>query len=64
MKLCKCEEEIPVARYKLGYRTCIYCGEKEAKKETEHKKSCVAPAYNKGAYQYIGSREAARDVGK
>jgi len=64
MKLCKCEEEIPLERYKLGYRTCIYCGEKTAKIEIERKKLCVAPAYNKGAYQYIATVEQARDAGK
>jgi len=64
MKLCKCEEEIPLERYKLGYRTCIYCGETEARKEIEFKKQCIAPAYNKGAYQYIASIEEAMDAGK
>lgn len=64
MKFCKCEEEIPEARYLLGYRTCICCGEKEAKKEIERKRSCIAPAYNKGAYQYIYSEEEARDAGR
>ena len=32
--------------------------------EIERKKSCIAPAYNKGAYQYIASPEAAKDAGK
>lgn len=64
MKVCKCEEEIPEARYKLGYRTCISCGEKIARKEIERKKQCVAPAYNKGAYQYIDSYEEALDIGR
>lgn len=32
--------------------------------EIERKKSCIAPAYNKGAYQYIASEEAAKDAGK
>ena len=64
MKLCKCEEEIPQARWNLGYRVCVYCGEKEARKEIERKKKCTAPAYNKGAYQYIDSYEEAMDIGK
>lgn len=38
--------------------------ELEAQQEIERKKQCVAPAYNKGAYQYIGSREQAKDIGK
>ena len=64
MKLCECEEEIPIARYNLGYRTCVECGEKLAKKEIERKRSCVAPAYNKGAYQYIATYEEALDIGR
>lgn len=35
-----------------------------AQKEIERKKQCVAPAYNKGAYQYVGSEEQAEWVGK
>lgn len=35
-----------------------------AQQEILRKKSCVAPAYNKGAYQYISSEEQARDAGK
>ena len=36
---------------------------KEAK-EIERKSKCLAPAYNKGAVQYIGSEDAAKDAGK
>lgn len=36
---------------------------KEAE-EIERKSKCLAPAYNKGAVQYIGDAEAARDAGK
>ena len=32
--------------------------------EIERKSKCLAPAYNKGAVQYIGDAEAARDAGK
>lgn len=35
-----------------------------AQKEIERKKQCVAPAYNKGAYQYVGSEEQAKWIGK
>lgn len=35
-----------------------------AQQEILRKKSCVAPAYNKGAYQYIASEEQAKDAGK
>ena len=32
--------------------------------EIVRKSKCLAPAYNKGAVQYIGSEDAARDAGK
>lgn len=36
----------------------------EEAKEIERKSKCLAPAYNKGAYQYVGSVEAAHDSGR
>lgn len=38
--------------------------EEAARQEIERKKTCIAPAYNKGAYQYIASEEMAKDAGK
>ena len=38
-------EDIPLQRYQLGYRTCLTCGEKQAKKV----KHTVAPM-NKSNY--------------
>ena len=38
-------EDIPIQRYRLGYRTCLTCGEEQAKKV----KHCVAPL-NKSNY--------------
>lgn len=38
--------------------------EAAAQAEIERKKNCIAPAYSKGAYQYIGSEEMARYAGK
>ena len=61
---CECGETFPKARFDLGFKTCLRCGESKAQKEIEFKRTCVAPAYNKGAYQYIGSEEMARDAGK
>ena len=34
-------EDIPLQRYALGYRTCLTCGEKQAKKV----KHCTAPMH-------------------
>lgn len=32
-------------------------------KEIVRKSKCLAPAYNKGAYQYVGSEQSAKDAG-
>ena len=32
--------------------------------EKARKAKCSAPAYNKGAYQYVGTVQAARGVGR
>ena len=36
----------------------------ETKDEVIRKSKCLAPAYNKGALQYISSEEAAKDIGR
>lgn len=36
----------------------------EAAEEIVRKSKCLAPAYNKGAVQYIGSEDAAKDAGR
>ena len=64
MKLCACTEEISKERYSLGYRTCIRCGEALAALEATRRKKCVAPLYNKGAYQYISTLDQVEDIGK
>lgn len=33
-------------------------------KEVLRKSKCLAPAFNKGAYQFVGDGDAARDAGK
>lgn len=60
----ECGEEYNIKRKNLGYTTCLDCGDKHAQKQIEHKKKCSAPAYNKGAYQYVGSKQDARWVGR
>ena len=44
---------VPEPRARLGYTTCIDCGERVASDLAERRKKQIAPAYNKGAYQYI-----------
>ena len=60
----ECWEEYSPKRKELGHKTCLECGEANAKKEIERKAKCTAPAYNKGAYQYVGTRSAALGVGR
>lgn len=64
--LCKdCLENIvPKARRKLGYKTCLSCGEIAAKVESTRRKKQVSIPYNKGPYMYIGSLEQVKDLGK
>ncbi|QXV77276.1 hypothetical protein bas31_0070 [Escherichia phage DaisyDussoix] len=38
--------------------------ERKAQEEIERKKLCTAPAYNKGAYQYVSDAEQAKMVGR
>ncbi len=60
----RCGDEYNPKRRALGYETCLSCGGKAAKVEMIRKAKCTAPAYNKGAYQYIGTRQAALGVGR
>lgn len=65
MPICaKCHEKYPAERKRLGYNTCLECGETEADKEAIRKSRCTAPLYNKGAYGYIYSKQDAHDAGK
>ena len=38
--------------------------EEGAGREIIRRSKCLAPAYNKGAYQYIGTEEMAHDAGR
>ncbi len=59
-----CSNEFPLKRKKLGYNTCIDCGDKIAHKEAIRKSKCTAPLFNKGAYQYIGNIEVVKYIGR
>jgi len=60
----ECWDEYSIRRKELGYKTCLECGEANARVEVARKAKCTAPGYNKGAYQYVGTVEAARGVGR
>ena len=60
----KCHKQrIPEGRSKLGYVTCLDCGESIAKERAEKRKKQVAPTYNKGAYQVISKKDI-KDIGR
>ena len=60
----KCFVSFPEKRKLLGYKTCIICGDKEASKEAIRKSKCIAPLFNKGAYQYIGNVDVVKSIGR
>lgn len=45
-------EDIPVERFRLGYKTCMTCGEKQARTESRQKASMCIPI-NKSTPTYI-----------
>ena len=59
-----CGEKFSQERKALGYEHCIKCGDTYAKAEMIRKSKCVAPAFNKGAYQYIGTFADAKQIGR
>jgi ribosomal protein L37AE/L43A len=59
-----CGEDYPRKRLDLGYLSCLDCGQKHAEAEKAYKAKCTAPAYNKGAYMYIGSADAVKGIFK
>lgn len=54
------------SRWKNPYREDEDLAERErvAQEQAEEKKKRIAPAYGKGAYQYLTGPEGARDAGK
>lgn len=60
--------KIPIMPNELGRRSMVakvQNGEIQGAEAEEimRKSKCLAPAYNKGAYQYVGSTQNARDAG-
>lgn len=60
----ECGVEYSTKRASLGYSTCLECGANEATIERRRRAKCVAPAYNKGAYQYVPTIDVAREIGR
>lgn len=59
-----CGDAFSPRRLKLGYKTCLVCGDKKAQQQIQHKKKCTAPLYNKGSYQYVSTRSDAKEIGR
>ena len=56
--LCvECEEEIHYRRYQLGYRLCLACGEREARRVTY-----PSAPINKSNYVLITNREQLKQL--
>ena len=53
--ICKCGNLFPAARARLGYTTCLPCGDRDARKVS----FAVMPAYSKGAYQLVSRDDIA-----
>lgn len=51
-------------RRELGYKTCLECGEANIKPVIDNMRKQCAPAYNKGAYQYITDMQMVKDLGR
>ena len=57
-----CQEEIPPARYALGYRVCLACGDRQAKNDM--KRWTVLTPHKQGAMFFTPefAREAAKGI--
>ena len=52
-----CGDDVHIERWSRGYRTCLWCGEDQAR--AERKSWCIVQEYGKGGYQFV-TAEAAR----
>ena len=58
--LCRCGNEFPEARAKLGFDCCLECGEKEADVEIARRAQMIVPVSHKSGYTYLGPDRAAQ----
>ena len=59
-----CGDDFNPKRYRLGYRTCLECGQTLALQEKVSKSRRTASLFNKGAYQFITSLEQVKHLGR
>lgn len=53
---CWCGDDVSPARWALGYRVCLFCGEEQAKQARIG--WCVVQEYGKGNYVYVSAASA------
>jgi hypothetical protein len=54
MTYCRCGNEFPEARARLGFDCCLECGSKEAAAEIARRAHMIAPVSHKSGYTYLG----------
>lgn len=60
MPYCRCGNEFPEARARLGFDCCLECGAAEAAAETARRAYMIAPISHKSGYTYLGPDRAAQ----
>lgn len=60
MPYCRCGNEFPEARARLGFDCCLECGAAEAAAETARRAHMIAPISHKAGYTYLGPDSAAQ----
>jgi hypothetical protein len=58
MPFCRCGNEFPEARAKLGFDCCLECGKREADAEIARRAHMIAPISHKSGYTYLGPDRA------
>ena len=56
----QCTNKIEYRRWKIGKRTCLACGDKQAIQD--RKSWCVAPISNKAAYTLITDHDLLKQI--
>ena len=55
-----CGDDVPLARWRLGYRVCLFCGEDAAR--AERRSWTVVQEYQKGGYMFVTADAAKRTL--
>jgi hypothetical protein len=58
MPYCRCGNEFPAARVRLGFDTCLECGATAAAAETARRADMIVPLSHKSGYTYLGPDRA------